>query len=101
MPSASRNPMSRNSSATCSRVSARPDAGIFLRAPVDEVVAAFGAGPRVVGNLVGRQAPARADRLCRVIERAGGVVVGDDELSGRMQRGKWRVLLDGELIERK
>ena len=32
------------------------DAGIFVAAPVDEIVPAFGAGARVVGNLVGRQA---------------------------------------------
>src|SRR5262249_57872705 len=75
-------------------------AGFSWAPPVDEVVPAFGARPRMVGNLVGRQACARADRLRRVIERAGGVVVGDDELARRMQRGKRRVLLDGELIER-
>src|SRR5262249_56112610 len=61
----------------------------------------FGGGAGVVGNLVRRQARARADRLGRVVERAGGVVAGDDELPGRMQRGKWRVLLDSELVERK
>src|SRR5262249_56311928 len=79
---------------------AGPDAGFFGRPPIDEVVPAFGARPRMVGNLVGRQACARADRLRRVIERAGDVVVGNDELARRMQRGKRRVLLDGELIER-
>src|SRR5262249_46555183 len=139
MPSASRNPISRNSSAICSRVSASsvttpcpsdstpitqlsgrfsvavapatpplssrpwapgPEAGSVARPPIDEVVPAFGARPRMVGNLVGRQACARADRLRRVIERAGDVVVGNDELARRMQRGKRRVLLDGELIER-
>src|SRR5262249_60367542 len=78
----------------------RPEAGFFGRPPIDEVVPAFGARPRMVGNLVGRQACARADRLRRVIERAGDVVVGNDELARRMQRGKRRVLLDGELIER-
>ena len=35
---------------------ARADAGIFLAAPVDEIVPALRARPRVVGNLVGRQA---------------------------------------------
>jgi hypothetical protein len=33
---------------------ARTDAGIFLTAPVDQVVPALGARPRVIGNLVGR-----------------------------------------------
>src|SRR5262249_57483871 len=80
-------------------VGAGPEAGVFVRSPIDEIVPAFGARPRMVGNLVGRQARARADRLRRVIERAGGVVVGDDELARRMQRRKRRVLLDGELIE--
>ena len=79
---------------------ARPDAGIFARAPVDQIVPALGARPRMIGNLVGRQAGIRAHLLRRVVERARGVVVGDDELAGRMQCGKWRVLLDGELIER-
>ena len=32
------------------------DAGIFLAAPVDQIVLAFRAGARVIGNLVGRQA---------------------------------------------
>ena len=49
---------------------ARPDAGIFVRAPINEIVPAFAAGPRVIGNLVGRQAVRRADLLGRVVERA-------------------------------
>ncbi len=35
------------------------DAGIFLAAPVHEVMLALRAGPRVIGNLVGRQAVLR------------------------------------------
>ena len=81
-------------------VRARPDAGIFVRAPVDEIVPALGARPRVVGNLVGGQAGVRADLLRRVVERAAEILVRHDELAGRVQRGERRVLLDGELIER-
>src|SRR5262249_34805995 len=76
------------------------DSGIFLRAPVDEIVPALTSRPRVVGNLIGGKACARAHMLRRVIERAGSIVVGDEELAGRMQRGKRRLLLDRELIER-
>ena len=37
------------------------DAGIFAVAPIDEVVPALGARPRVVGDLVGRQSGGGAD----------------------------------------
>ena len=79
---------------------ARADAGVFVLAPVDEIVPALGARPRVIGNLVGRQAGAAADLLRQVVERAAGVVVGNDELAGLVQRVERRVRLDGELIER-
>ena len=46
------------------------DAGIFLAAPVDQIVPALRAGPGVVGNLVGRQALLGADLLRDVVERA-------------------------------
>src|SRR5262245_1581668 len=77
-----------------------PDPGIFLRAPVDEIMPALAPRPRVVGNLIGGKARGRANVLRRVIERAGGIVVWDQELAGRMQRGKRRFLLDRELVER-
>ena len=76
------------------------DAGIFVRAPIDEVVPALRARPRVVRDLVGGQTGGGADLLRRVVERARRVLVRDDELAGGMQRGERRVLLDGELIER-
>ena len=76
------------------------DAGIFVRAPIDEIVPALGAGPRVVGDFVGRKAGGGAHLLRRVVERARGVFVGHGELAGRVQRVKRRVGLDGELIER-
>ena len=79
---------------------ARPDAGIFVRAPVDEIVPALGARPRMIGNLIGRQPVRRADLLRRVVKRARGIVVGHFELAGRMQRGERRLRLDGQLIER-
>ena len=80
---------------------ARPDAGIFVAAPIDQIVPALGARPRVVGNFVGRQAGLGAGRLREVVEIARGVVVGNDELAGFLQTEKRRVLLDGQLIERK
>ena len=40
------------------------DAGIFVIAPIDEIVPAFGAGARMVGDLVGRQARARRVTSC-------------------------------------
>ena len=67
-------------------VRARSDAGIFVRAPVDEIVPAFGARPRVVGDLVGGQAGVRADRLGRIVERAAEVLVRHHELAGRVQQ---------------
>ena len=76
------------------------DAGVFVRAPVDEIVPALGAGPRVIGNLVGGEARGGADLLRGVVERAREVLVGHRELAGRTQRGERRVGLDGELIER-
>src|SRR5208282_2224944 len=79
---------------------ARSDAGIFLRAPVDEIVAAFAAGARMVGNLIGRQAVRRADLLRRVVKGPRGILVGNFELARGMQRRERRVRLDGELIER-
>ena len=56
---------------------ARTDAGIFVAAPVDQIVPALGAGPRVVGNLVGRQAGAGADLLRQIVEIARQIVVGN------------------------
>ena len=79
---------------------ARSDAGIFLAAPINEIMPAFAAGPRVVGNLVGRQAVGGANLQGRVVKRAAEIVVGNDELARGMERGKRRVLLDGQLIER-
>ena len=61
------------------------DAGIFLAAPVDEVMFALRAGARVIGNLVGRQALLRADFLRHVVERARGRFVRRLQFAGGMQ----------------
>src|SRR5262249_57473427 len=45
----------------------RTDPGIFLRAPIDEIVPALASRPRMVGNFIGGKACARADVLRRVI----------------------------------
>ena len=54
----------------------------------------------MVGDLIGRQAARRADLLGQVVEIARGVLVGNDELAGGMQRGERRLVLDRELVER-
>mgnify|MGYP001611871623 CR=1 FL=1 len=79
---------------------ARSDAGIVLAAPVDQIVPALGARPRVVGDFVGRQAFAGADQLREVVQIAPEVIVGDRQLAGRAQAEERRARLDGQLIER-
>ena len=110
MPSASRRPISRNSSAASTRLKrlvgdeagaggfdplepglrplfrrggvaaavdiepamgAGADPGIFVVAPIDEIVPALGARAGVVGDFVGRQAGRGADLLGQVVERRG------------------------------
>ena len=79
---------------------ARADAGIFLAAPVDQIVLALGAGSGVVGNLVGRQAVLRADFLRHVVERARHRLVRRLQFARRVQAEERRAFLDRELIER-
>ena len=81
-------------------VRARAAAGVFAVTPVEEVVAAFLARRGVVGDLVGRQPRRGRQLLRRLVERERGVLVGDDELAGGVQRGERRLRLDGELVER-
>ena len=81
-------------------VGAGTDAGIFLAAPVNEVVFAFRAWARVVGNLVGRQSVLGADFLGDVVERARHRFVRRLQLAGGVQAEERRALFDGELIER-
>ncbi len=79
---------------------ARPDAGIIVAAPIDEIVPALGARSCVIGYLIGRQAGRVADRLREVVEIARQILVGHIELAGLMQREERRVRLDGQLIKR-
>ena len=76
------------------------DAGIFMPAPIDEVVPALRARPRVVRNFIGRQAGARANFLRDVVKLATAILVGNDQLAALMQRVERRLRLDGQLIER-
>jgi hypothetical protein len=76
------------------------DAGIFVAAPIDEIVPALGARPGMVGDFVGGKAGGGAHRLRRIPKQACGVFVGHGELAGRLQRVKRRVGLDRELVER-
>ena len=77
------------------------DAGIFVGAPIDQIVPALAARPRMIGNLVSRQSGCRADVLGGVVERARGVLVGQPQFARGVERKKWRLRLDRELIERK
>src|SRR5262249_61108799 len=79
---------------------ARANAGIVMPSPINEVVLAFRAWSRVIGNLVGRQAGIGANCLGEVIKVAREIVVGHDELAGFVQAKEWRARLDGQLINR-
>ena len=79
---------------------ARSDAGIFVAAPIDQIVPALGARPRVIGNFVSRQAGVGADYLREIVEIAREILVGDRELAGGVQAEKGRLRFDGELIKR-
>ncbi len=52
---------------------------------VNQIVLALRARPRVVGNLVGRQAKLRADVLRHIIKCARDILVGHLELARGMQ----------------
>ena len=81
-------------------VGARSDAGVFLGAPVDEVMLALSTQARVIGNLVSRQTMRGADLLRHIVERARHRFIRRLELAGRMQAEERRAFFDGELIER-
>src|SRR3954452_25112627 len=76
------------------------DAGVFVPAPVDEVVPALGTRPRMIGDLVGGQPACGAHLLREVIERARSIAVRNRELAGGMQCRERRLGLNGQLIER-
>src|SRR5262249_5429065 len=78
---------------------AGPDPGVVMPAPIHQIVPAFGAGARVVGNLIGGQAGIGADSLRKIVEIARQVFVRHDELAGPVQAEERSVRFDGQLIE--
>src|SRR5581483_6039560 len=65
-----------------------------------EVVARLRARPRVVRNLVSRQAGRLAHLLSDQIKLPGKLAVGRAQGTRRVPRSEWGALFDGELIER-
>src|ERR1019366_2543703 len=51
------------------------DTGIFLAAPVNQIMLALRAGSRVIGNLIGRQSIPGADLLRDIIQRPRGRLI--------------------------
>ena len=80
-------------------VRTRSDAGVIGVAPVREVVAAFGAGLRVVGDFVGQQPEARGFLGRGFIEPGGIVVFGQHDLTPAVQGLERRAGFDRELVE--
>ena len=79
---------------------AGPDPRIVGRQPVDQVVPAFVARARVVGDLVGRQ-PGIGEYRLGVLEEPGLVVLRRQyELALAVEPVEHRATLDGELIDR-
>src|SRR5512144_2917981 len=76
------------------------DASIVMTAPIEEVVARLGAGPRVVRDFVGRQSGSLAQLLRDGIKLAGKLALRNTQRACGMARRKRRALLDGQLIER-
>src|SRR5476649_1900132 len=76
------------------------DAGIFLAAPINQIVPALRARTCVVGYLVGRKARIVANRLRQVVKIEPQIVVRDRELARLVQTEERRARLDGQLIER-
>ena len=68
--------------------------------PVGEVVAAFGAGSRVIGDLIGWEVCRGEPRLSDLVEICLSVLVGKREVATRIGCGKGGAGLDGELIDR-
>ena len=76
------------------------DPGVVAVAPVDQVVAAVLAGPRVVGDLVGGRPAAASASPVASIQRGRRVLVGQCERALGVQAEERRAGLDGELVER-
>src|SRR5579859_3654869 len=76
-----------------------PDAEIVAVAPIDEIVPALAARPRVVRDFIVGEAAACEALARRLVERAREIVVGQYEIAARMCRGKGGAGLDRQLIE--
>jgi hypothetical protein len=76
------------------------EAGIFVAAPIHEIMPAFGARPGVVGDLVSRQAGGGANLLGDVVKVAGVIGVRSGQPAGCVQRREGSPRLNCELIER-
>ena len=79
---------------------ARTDAGIFMAAPVNKIVPALRARPRMIGHFVSRQAGLAADRLREIVKIAAEILVRHDQFAGLVQAEERRARFNGELIER-
>ena len=79
---------------------ARSDSRVVMSAPVNQIVPALRAGPRMIGNLVSRQAGIGANGLREIIEIAREILVRNGELARPVQAEERRVRFDGQLIER-
>jgi len=75
------------------------DAGIFVAAPIDQIVPALRAFARMVGDLVGRQAVTAADLLRDVVERTRKQLIRRLQLACGVQAEERRALLDGQLVK--
>ena len=76
------------------------DAEIIPVTPIDEIVAAFGAGPGMVRDLIGRQPGRREPMLRQLEQRRGGVLVGRQRLAARGAIAEGGARLDRQLVER-
>src|SRR5690606_32297402 len=72
---------------------------IIAIAPVNEIVAAFGAGPRIIRYFVDGQSGSGADFLRQGIKSSGILLAGKHKRTLLMQACEGRALLDGELVE--
>src|SRR4029079_12398765 len=79
---------------------ARSDSCVVMSAPVNQIVPALSAAPRMIGNLVGWQAGIGANGLREIIEIAREILVRNGELARPVQAEERRVRFDGQLIER-
>jgi hypothetical protein len=79
---------------------AGPRADIIAIAPIDQIVAAFRARMRMVGDFIGGQPGRFSQLLGGLVETGGQIILRDHQRAGFLQQGIGRVGLDGELIER-